>query len=145
MTKLRRKLQQLAKKRAHKKTVEKRKYDRASKELEEKKAKEAAKLEELAERDMLKMSDPNWEDVSSDEEAATMDTKTKQLIGGLVMNSGPRLAKGKKKQLTRKQLRRKEKTVEKGQAIADQISKKWGVKKLRVKQRAQVRNENLHD
>lgn len=149
MTKLRRKLQQLAKKRAHKKTVQKRKSDRAAKELVAKKEADAKRLEELVERDMLRLSNSGnpTREQDYDEVAANGTNFTnsqRQLVGGLVMNSLA-VKSGKKKQLTRKQMRRKEKNVEKGEAIAEQMEKKWISKKIRVKVRAQTRNAELHN
>lgn len=141
MTKLRRKLQQLAKKRAHKKTVQKRKVVRATKEIAEKKAAEEERLAALVEQDMLRLSDPSAETAGT----VPLSSSEKQLIGGLVMNSGPAIKKGSKKQLTRKQTRRKEKGIEKGEAIAEQLDKKWNHKKIRVKIRAQVRNAELQN
>ena len=132
MTKLRRKLKDMAKKRAHKNTVQKRKLERA---LREQQAKKAAA--ENGEAPIELDEDDKQQDPVSDQKAANM-------LGGLVTAKIGANNNGKKKKpLSRKQLKRKAKLVEKGTAIAGALEKKWAVKKLRVKQRAQVRNENL--
>lgn len=151
MTKLRRKLKQMAKKRAHTRTVFKRKVERAAREAEEKKARDEEKLAEEVEREMARLNEAaeqsssgigatglssNAHKVGKDPSSQT-PSETKQV--------GPAIQKGAKKQLTRKQAKRKEKLTEKGEAITQQLEKKWGLKKIRVKQRAQVRNENLHN
>ncbi|CUG88963.1 Hypothetical protein, putative [Bodo saltans] len=149
MTKLRSKLQQLAKKRAHRKTVQKRKVDRAAKDILAKKTAEQIRLEEQTNLEMERLANPEL-DAGEDPQPSTLADGLiidKKLVASIVMPgrpSGPALKKGAKKQLTRKQLKRKEKGIEKGSGIADQMNKKWNVKKMRVKVRAQVRNENLH-
>lgn len=149
MTKLRSKLQQLAKKRAHRKTVQKRKVDRAAKDAVLKKEKEQSRLEEQVALEMERLANPEL-DAGEDPKPSQFDDGLiidKKLVASLVMpgrGNGPAVKKGAKKQLTRKQAKRKEKLIEKGSGIADAMNKKWNVKKLRVKSRAQVRNENLH-
>jgi hypothetical protein len=134
MTKLRRKIKDMAKKRAHKNTVQKRKLERALKGQEAKKLAAAENAQQGKEEDIV------------DDEAdvpEVSERKAANMLGGLVtskIGGGPN---GKKKQLTRKQLKRKAKVVERGEAISGALDKKWAIKKLRVKQRAQVRNENV--
>jgi hypothetical protein len=148
MTKLRRKLQQLAKKRAHRKTVQKRKVDRAAKDVIAKKTEEQTRLDEQTNLEMERLANPEL-DAGEDPQPSKFEDGLiidKKLVASIVMpgRSGPAVKKGAKKQLTRKQLKRKEKLIEKGSGIADKMNKKWNVKKMRVKVRAQVRNENLH-
>ena len=147
MTKLRRKLKQMAKKRAHTRTVFKRKVERAAREAEEKKIRDEERLAEEVEKEMTRMSEAAEQ--SSSGIGATGLSSNAHKAGTAAPEktpgSGPAIHKGAKKQLTRKQAKRKEKLTEKGTAITEQLEKKWGLKKIRVKQRAQVRNENLHN
>ncbi|EAN96593.1 hypothetical protein C3747_71g165 [Trypanosoma cruzi] len=134
MTKLVRKLKQMAKKRAHRKTVLKRKVERAQRDIEES---ERLKKERLELETDLEMHRLNY-----GEEDAEMKKRLVRLVGNLVLEAPQRKSK---KQGSRKQMRRKDKQKERGQAVVAQLEKKWNTKKRRVKQRAQIRNEDLHN
>ncbi|CBZ30837.1 conserved hypothetical protein [Leishmania mexicana MHOM/GT/2001/U1103] len=150
MTKLVRKLKQMAKKRAHRKTVQKRKVERAQRELERRSEQQSQKLEDEVDREMARLNGELEKDTSAgtaasgpgmDEAATNVAVKRAvRIIGGLVLDASVT----KKKQLTRKQAKRKEKMVERGLAVSDSLSKKWDHKKRCVKLRAQIRNEDLH-
>ncbi|RNF12015.1 hypothetical protein TraAM80_00575 [Trypanosoma rangeli] len=138
MTKLVRKLKQMAKKRAHRNTVLKRKAERAQKEIEEGEKLNQERLERETDLEIHRLTTQGEE---SEAEAA-INKKLVRVVGDLVLETPQRKAK---KQASRKQVKRKEKLKERGQAVAAQLGKKWNTKKRRVKQRAQARNENLQD
>ncbi|RNF23293.1 uncharacterized protein Tco025E_03002 [Trypanosoma conorhini] len=138
MTKLVRKLKQMAKKRAHRKVVLKRKAERAQKDIEESEKLKQERLERETDLEVHRLTQGEEEE----EETAAMNKKVVRVVGDLVLEAPQRKAK---KQVSRKQVKRKEKLKERGQAVAAQLGKKWDIKKRRVKQRAQVRNEDLHD
>ncbi|KEG15204.1 hypothetical protein DQ04_00151230 [Trypanosoma grayi] len=138
MTKLVRKLKQMAKKRAHRKTVQKRKVERVQRELEEK---EKGKQEQLELETDLEVQRLTHADAAADENAE-LNKKLVRVVGDLVLEAPKRKSK---KQLSRKQVERKEKAQERGLAVAAQLGRKWDLKKRRVKQRAQIRNEDLHN
>lgn len=142
MTKLVRKLKQMAKKRSHRKAVQKRKADRIQRDLEREKESEQAHLEAETDMEMARL-------ISNDEGAHSEGSSGRpekaaskhqiRVIGGLVLDA----PMTKRKQLTRRQAKRKEKAKVRGEAIAEMITKKWEHKKRRVKQRAHIRNEDL--
>lgn len=127
MTKLVRKLKQMGKKRAHRKAVQKRKAERAEQDLQnEQQRKEEQRLEDEVDLEMEKQGDAL--------------KKTVRVIGDLVLD----VQRKKSKRLSRKQAKRKERIIAKGEDISDSLSKKWESKKRRVKARAQIRNLDLH-
>ncbi|RNC30067.1 hypothetical protein TcCL_Unassigned07423, partial [Trypanosoma cruzi] len=134
MTKLVRKLKQTAKKRAHRKTVLKRKVERAQRDIEESERLKKERLELETDLEMHRLT--------HGEEDAEMKKRLVRLVGNLVLEAPQRKSK---KQASRKQMRRKDKQKERGQAVVAQLGKKWDTKKRRVKQRAQIRNEDLHN
>ncbi|ESL06687.1 hypothetical protein TRSC58_05636 [Trypanosoma rangeli SC58] len=140
MTKLVRKLKQMAKKRAHRKTVLKRKEERAQKDIEEGQKLNQERLELETDLEIHRLT-TQGEEAEVEAEAA-INKKLVRVVGGLVLETPQRKAK---KQVSRKQVKRKEKLKERGQAVAAQLGRKWDTKKRRVKQRAQARNENLQD
>ncbi|KAG8348655.1 hypothetical protein ERJ75_000777200 [Trypanosoma vivax] len=139
MTKLVRKLKQLAKRRAHRKSVQKRKAERAQREIEEEQRQRQEELELETDFEMERLVQGN-----SSSTTGGIDTgkKASRIVGGLVLETPKRKAK---KQLTRRQIKRKEEARERGMAVAAQLGRKWETKKRRVRQRAQIRNEDLHD
>lgn len=151
MTKLVRKLKQMAKKRAHRKTVQKRKLERAQRELEKEQEAAANRLEREVDEEVARL---NGNGTDNDEEGSGSQPKGGKgnmspamqkmirVVGGLVLDAPN---KKNKKRLSRKQARRQEKLIDRGEAIADQLAKKWDHKKRRVKVRAQIRNEDLHN
>ncbi|GET92804.1 hypothetical protein, conserved [Leishmania tarentolae] len=151
MTKLVRKLKQMAKKRAHRKTVQKRKVERAQRELERRSEQQSQKLEDEVDREMARLNGELEKDASAgvgasgrEMDVSATDGAVKRavrMIGNLVLDAPVK----KKKQLSRKQAKRKEKMLERGVAVSDCLSKKWDRKKRCVKLRAQIRNEDLHN
>lgn len=136
MSKLRSKLKVAAKRKSRRESVAKRKAERIQKEQDAKSANDQERRIE-AEVDEIIRKEAGESD-SDDSEAAAR-------LGGLVV-SKPQLAQNKKKQLSRKQLKRQEKHRDRGEATASALDKKWVDKKVRVKHRAQVRNAELgHD
>lgn len=132
MTKLVRKLKQMSKKKAHRKAVQKRKQERAERELRESREQKEEELERQVDEAMAEMEGG----------AGSVEKKLQQtvrVVGDLVLD----VQRKKTKQLTRKQAKRKERSIAKGEGVNDVLSKKWDVKKRRVKARAQVRNTDL--
>lgn len=155
MTKLRRKLKQQAKKRAHKRTVQKRKAARMEKSIEESKLKEKEKLDaivdyEIKRQDALEQGKPLPSApkalAASHEELTLPKEKPKPIVithGGLVHVERPGQYGKKKKTFSRKQMKRKEKGVERGVADQESLVQKVKTKLKRVKHRAQIRNADL--
>jgi hypothetical protein len=121
--------------------VEKRKMVRVQVDAEAKRRQEEDRLEQEIINEMKRGS----EDLSTEASCSGAQTAAvgqsgaaRKYIGSLLVQTS---TQGKKKQLSRKQLRRKEKIVEKGCAITDALEKKWQKKKSRVKVRAQTRND----
>ncbi|CAJ1036602.1 putative Alb1 [Leishmania utingensis] len=153
MTKLVRKLKQMTKKRAHRKTVQKRKVERAQRELERRSEQQSQKLEDEVDREMARLNGEIEEevnaraaassrDIDNDAARSVMVKRAMRIVGDLILDTP---VKKSKKQLTRKQARRREKMVERGLAVSDSLSNKWDRKKRCVKIRAQIRNEDLHN
>ncbi|KAH9601669.1 Ribosome biogenesis protein Alb1 [Trypanosoma melophagium] len=165
MTKLVRKLKQMAKKRAHRKTVQKRRMEREQKKLEDIEKKKAEQLERETDLEMQRLgygrdaTEGNVESTTTtmitttttSEEGKTLtkednnseiNKKIVRVVGGLVLEAPQRKAK---KQISRKQVKRKEKAQERGRDVAARLDKKWDSKKRRVKMRAQIRNLDLHN
>ncbi|ORC92184.1 uncharacterized protein TM35_000043980 [Trypanosoma theileri] len=159
MTKLVRKLKQMAKKRAHRKTVQKRKMEREQKKIEENEKRKEEELERETDLEMQRLA--GGEDLTGANEESTDNTTTTtttagrattddaelnkkivRMVGGLVLEAPQ---KKSKKQMSRKQAKRKEKLQERGLDVAARLDRKWDTKKRRVKIRAQVRNEDLHN
>lgn len=128
MTKLVRKLKQMSKKKAHRKAVQKRKLERAEQNIQ---SKSDPRLEREVDEEMNRME--------SGEGAEKEVQKAVRVIGDLVLD----VNRKKSKRLTRRQAKRKEKIIAKGEDISDSLSKKWEIKKRRVKARAQIRNSDL--
>lgn len=171
MTKLVRKLKQMAKKRAHRKSVQKRRVERAHRELQLQDEMKSARLESEVELEMNRIrsgaadgagnANDEWQDEptsphagsaghgepvssitgASDRDIPIGQRKAVRVLGDIVLDAPSR--KGKK-QLSRKQMRRKAKMQQRGVDINDTLDKKWLQKKTRVKVRAQIRNEDLH-
>ena len=143
MTKLRKKLKVMARKKAHRVSVHKRKVDRLERESEERGLAEEQRRKSQEDRDVwLLTADPleNQGATPNSSNTVMSDRKAANLLGGLIVQ---KLQKKSKKKLSRKQLKRKEKIVDRGEAIAGALDKKWSLKKIRVKARAQTRNEGL--
>lgn len=134
MTKLVRKLKQMAKKKAHRKAVQKKKVERAEKELKESKAKKEQELECLVDEEMAKLAE------NQAPSSAQVIHQAVRVVGDLVLDVRPK----KSKQLTRKQAKRRERMIAKGEGVRDLLAKKMAAKKRRVKARAQIRNSDLH-
>lgn len=132
MSKLRSKLKVMQKRKSRREVVAKRKLERVQKEQE---AKSAAAEERRIEAEVDEI-------IRKDAEGIVDDNTDDKMIAGLVVQR-PALAAGKKKQMSRKQLKRQEKHRARGEATASAQDKKWNDKKLRVKHRAQVRNSEL--
>ncbi|SCU64339.1 uncharacterized protein TEOVI_000007100 [Trypanosoma equiperdum] len=130
----------MAKKRAHRNTVLKRKAERAQKELEENAKREKERLERETTLEMQRVA--RGDEASATGESTGLSNKVMRVVGDLMLELPKQRAK---KQVSRKQAKRKEAARERGEAIAAQMGKKWEAKKRRVKQRAQIRNEDLHD
>ncbi|KPA86284.1 hypothetical protein ABB37_00511 [Leptomonas pyrrhocoris] len=147
MTKLVRKLKQMAKKRAHRRTVQKRKVERAQRELERGNEQQSERLEDEVDREMARLNGelegeatrPSKGDIEEATNAAVK--RAVRIVGDLVLDAP---VKKRKRQLTRKQAKRKEAMISRGEAVNDSLAKKWDHKKRRVKVRAQIRNEDLH-
>jgi hypothetical protein len=105
VTKLKRQLKNLSKKRAHRKNVERRREERAKMDRAEKK--ESDQVREL-------------------------------IVENANLQPNPRKAKP----LTRKQQRRKQKGIERGEAFQQVLAKKLAVKKSKIKVRATTRNDS---
>lgn len=133
MTKLVRKLKQMSKKKAHRKAVQKRKQERAEKELLAARERKEQELEDEVDEEMARLEGRDKRDVNEEVKQAV------RVVGDLVLD----VQQKKSKRLTRKQAKRKERMIIKGESISDSLSKKWDVKKRRVKARAQVRNSDL--
>lgn len=132
MTKLQRKIQARSKKRARQRGVAKRKLERLA-QLKEKRY-EALNEAEKGADDLNQLSREMDEEA---EENERLQSKQMQLIGGLAVE---KVMKKKGSRLTRKQRKRKERGMDRGKADADRLQKKWERKKIRVKERAIVRN-----
>lgn len=133
MTKLVRKLKQMSKKKAHRKAVQKRKLERAEKELIAARERKEQELEEEVDEEMARLEGREKKITSNEIKQAV------RVVGDLVLD----VQHKKTKRLTRKQAKRKERMITKGESISDSLSKKWDVKKRRVKARAQIRNSDL--
>jgi hypothetical protein len=145
MGKLQRQIKQGAKRRAHKRTVQRRKEARAATAAEEKAREQQERVEREAEREL------------AEQDAARSVTAIEEAMnrhGGLVVErvtQDPKSAKlgiagvtaGKKKNLSHKQLMRKQKMQEKGERRTDQMTIKTMDKFQRVKLRARTRNADL--
>lgn len=154
MTKLVRKLKQMAKKRAHRKTVQKKKELRHVRATLEAKELERNKLSTEVEKEITRLAQEDADEggvapasaqeSESDNESESTNARKGQVrkIGDLVLDLPNRKSK---KQLTRKQRKRKEKMVDRGVVISETLDKKWDLKKRRVKVRAQIRNQDLHN
>lgn len=142
-TKLQRKIKQLAKKRARKKNVSRRKIERSAKEAEKKRLLDEDRLDDAVDAEVQRLETGAADDNAYPEEVSTTAAKktAAKLIGGIMVST---VARKQSKQVSRKQRLRKEKNIEKGTAVAEMLTKKWNTKKIRVKSRAQVRNEDLH-
>ncbi|KAK7201319.1 Alb1 [Novymonas esmeraldas] len=147
MTKLVRKLKEMAKKRAHRKTVQKRKVERVQRELDRRSEQKSQRLEDEVDREMARLNGELEDEANSraTTSGAAADETVKRavrVIGSLVLDAPARKSK---KQLTRKQAKRQERLVERGTAVSDTLAKKWDHKKRRIKVRAQTRNADLHN
>lgn len=125
MTKLRKAIKLASKRRAHRKNVSKRKMDRLEKNI----AEETRKT--LEEEGSL----PIGEAVVAE---FPIDQHARNEIGDLIVTE---TGKHSKRQLSRKQMKRKAKNVEKGIANSDLLHKKWVEKKHNVRARAKIRGE----
>lgn len=123
----------MSKKKAHRKAVQKRKLERAERELNESKTKKEQELESLVDEEMEKLKEAELHGSGQNTHQAV------RVVGDLVLDVRPK----KSKQLTRKQAKRKEKMIAKGEGVRDLLAKKLDVKKRRVKARAQIRNSDL--
>ena len=132
MTKLKKAVKLAAKRRRHKKNVEKRKEQRLEKALREAQEKEAARLEAAVDHDLAEAD-------GDDAAAAAAASK----LAGFEVTAAAKMGKKKVKQLTRKQQKRLAKKKVKGEADRAVYSKKFVVKARRVYQRAVVRNTDL--
>ncbi|CCW69469.1 unnamed protein product [Phytomonas sp. Hart1] len=158
MTKLVKKLKQMAKKRSHRKTVQKRKFERSQRQAEDAKRKPNDPFEMEGDLDMDRITQPHAA-LSMDQNGSasgaidfqnpqgpipTSDSPSlgPKLLGGIVVEAPVRK---RTKQLTRKQIKRKAKMVAHGEAVQHALEKKWSHKKMRVKLRAQIRNQDLHN
>ncbi|CCW62128.1 unnamed protein product [Phytomonas sp. EM1] len=158
MTKLVKKLKQMEKKRSHRKTVQKRKIERVQRQVENEKREQDTQFEREVdvEIDRVNQQHASFHNSQSEGGNGSIGAQnpkgslgvsesrlaTKQLIGGIVVEAP---ARKNKKQLTRKQMKRKSKMMEHGEAVQDALSKKWIHKRMRVKLRAQIRNQDLHN
>lgn len=148
MTKLVRKLKQMAKKRSHRKAVQKRKAERIQRDIERERESDEQRLEKETDKELARVMGTAVDDRDEEEEggvehqsaANTVNKRQVHIVGDLVLDAPVK----KRKQLSRKQAKRQERLKARGEAITDMISKKWDHKKRRVKQRAQIRNEDLH-
>lgn len=140
MSKLRKQIKVMARRRTHREQVQKRKIERAQREKERalEDRDDAAEIER--EVDELLRAEAAGESLQGNEAAHS----TKIMIGGLLVQKA-QAGKKPAKKLTRKQARRKEQNVERGKATADSLARKWEDKKKRVKARAQVRNSELQN
>lgn len=116
--------------------MQKRKVARAQREIELEKERQTANLENAFNDEISRLNEGD-----SNEAMATAEKRMIHVIGDLVLDAKKET---KKKQLSRKQMKRKSKLVERGEAITDTLERKFDQKKRRVKIRAQVRNSNLH-
>lgn len=133
MTKLVRKLKQMSKKKAHRNAVQKRKLERAEREHAESKENKERELEYLVDEEMAKLDEGSVKSTGKTAQQAV------RVVGDLVLDVRTKKAK----QLTRKQAKRKERMIAKGEGIKAALAKKLDVKKHCVKARAQVRNSDL--
>lgn len=133
MTKLIRKLKQMSKKKAHRKAVQKRKLERVEKEHLESKENKDRELECLVDEEMAKLEEGTSKSTGKTVQQAV------RVVGDLVLD----VRSKKTKQLTRKQAKRKERMITKGEGVKAALAKKLDVKKRCVKARAQVRNSEL--
>ena len=144
MTKLQRKIQQGAKKRSHKKTVDKRKKQRQVKSMLERRIKA-----EITDGHTKTAASDDCDDGDDGPEVAATTTAPSSDVGcrdldhidvgdiGRLRQKGP--------QMTRKQMRRKMKGISRGEAVTAVLQTKLLTKLSRVRHRAQVRNMDLHD
>lgn len=139
MTKLQRKIKEQSKQRSHKKAVTKRREKRRVEFLNR-------RAKDLAEKE----KDVNDDTVSKKQREHTGPGIPMELdlgeCGDLARVSGKKTAPGsKKKQLTRKQMKRKERGRSRGEAVTDMLKTKARTKIIRVKTRARVRNADLEN
>lgn len=140
MTKLKFKIKQGAKKRSHRNKVAKRRDQREKSRLQTKKEQEEQREEEDEFMQMVKEAQQNQP--SSHLQALPSSLLVSSNIRGVAA-----VAPGKKKEknlnLTRKQMKRKEKSRDKAEALSEQRVEKIMGKMTRVKHRARVRNSDL--
>lgn len=128
MTKLRFRIKQKAKKRSHTRTVAKRRNQR-DEQNKAKKADDEKEHKDKTEFDQLLRE--------AQEKQGVLSTNPSSVAA-----AQPGKKKGSKA-MTRKQMKRKEKLREMGEAISDRLELKANDKVRRVKYRAQVRNSNV--
>eukprot|EP00758_Cryptobia_borreli_P010261 Tbor_TRINITY_DN5555_c4_g1::TRINITY_DN5555_c4_g1_i1::g.13293::m.13293 len=147
MVQLRSKLKTISRRTKHRIKISNRKQQRKEKTDDERRAdgvnNDINKLSKEFEDELEKMYE-NGQMCDDNGGNPSEENAMKRYVGGLMVQQ-PQLSKKKTKNLTRKQQKRKEKGQSKGAAVTEQMKRKWSIKKMRVKIRAQVRNSELHN